>query len=198
MLDHILYINLAKRADRRRNIEAECERMGLRGERVAGLDTAPYGYIGCAYAHCVALRTAKERGWPSVLILEDDFKFVVDKEQLAGLFSELKARGHTFDVLLLGTNLRHTDRVDDLVGHTEHSFTAAAYVVTAAYYDKLLARFEEALAQLATTRNPQTYAIDVMWRRLQGRDRWLHFHERVGVQRPGFSDIELHEVSYGV
>lgn len=196
-MEHILYINLAKRADRRQAIEAELQRMGLRGERVAGLDTAPYGYIGCAYAHCVALRTAKERGWPTLLILEDDFQFVVDKERLTDLFGEMKKRGHYYDVLLLGTNLRHSDRVDDLVGRTEHSFTASAYIVNAAYYDTLLARFEEALAQLATTRNPQMYAIDVMWRRLQGRDRWLHFHERIGVQRPGFSDIELHDVAYG-
>lgn len=197
-MEHALYINLTKRADRRKQMEAECARMGLSAERVAGLDTAPYGYIGCAYAHCVALRTAKERGWPTVLILEDDFQFVVDKESLAGLFGELEKRGHAYDVLLLGTNLRHSDRVDDLVGRTERSFTASAYVVKAAYYDTLIGCFESALAQLATTRNPQLYAIDVAWRRLQGRDRWLHFHERIGVQRPGFSDIELHEVSYGV
>jgi glycosyl transferase family 25 len=194
-MEHVLYINLAKRTDRRLLIEAELSRMGLKGERVAGLDTAPYGYIGCAYAHCVALRTARERGWPSVLILEDDFQFVVDKERLSTLISE--ARGHTYDVLLLGTNLRHSDRIDALIGKTEHSFTASAYIVNAAYYDTLLNRFEEALVGLATTRNQQMYAIDVMWRRLQGRDRWLHFHERIGLQRSGFSDIELHEVAYG-
>lgn len=198
LLDHVLYINLAKRVDRKAAIEGELTRMGLRGERVAGLDTAPYGYIGCAYAHCVALRTAKERGWPYVLILEDDFQFIIDKEILADLCRSLIGRGTAFDVLLLGTNLRHSDRVDDLVGRTEHSFTASAYIVAAPYYDKLIARFEEALAQLACTRNPQQYAIDVMWRRLQARDRWLHFHTRIGRQRAGFSDIELHTVDYGV
>lgn len=196
LLAHILYINLDKRADRRREIEAELERMGLSGERLRALDTAPYGYIGCAYAHITALRTARERGYPHVLILEDDFQFIVDKEHLSDLMEGVADR--VFDVLLLAYNLRHSDRIDDIVGRTEHSFTASGYLVARHYYDTLIAKFEEALANLVCTRNPQIHAIDVVWRRLQARDRWLHFHTRVGAQRPGFSDIELRNVAYDV
>jgi len=196
LLEHILYINLDKRTDRRRAIESELERMGLRGERLRALDTAPYGFIGCAYTHITALRMARERGWPHVLILEDDFQFIVDREVLSGLMEAVADRA--FDVLLLAYNLRHSDRIDAVVGRTEHSFTASGYLVSRHYYDTLIAKFEEALANLACTRNPQIHAIDVVWRRLQARDRWLHFHTRVGIQRPGFSDIELRDVDYEV
>ncbi len=196
LLRHVLYINLEKRPNRRAAIEAELSGMGLHGERIAGLDTAPYGYIGCAYAHITALRTARERNWSHVLILEDDFQFVVNRNTLGGLLERVVK--HDFDVLLLAYNLRHSDRVDEFISRTEHSFTASGYLVARHYYDTLIQKFEESLANLVCMRNPESHAIDVAWRRLQARDRWLHFHTRVGIQRPGFSDIELRSVNYNV
>jgi glycosyl transferase, family 25 len=87
--ERIYIINLANRADRRREIEDQLVRVGLSltSSRVvlfnavsvrnpAGFPTA--GARGCFLSHLGVLQDAAMRGFASVLILEDDVNFVDD------------------------------------------------------------------------------------------------------------------------
>ena len=80
-IDKIFYINLDKRTDRREEIEQELSNYELNAERYAGIYTPHSGIVGCGYSHLNVLKLAKERGYKNVLILEDDFQFVVSKEE---------------------------------------------------------------------------------------------------------------------
>ena len=66
-------------------------------ERFEAVKASPGG-IGCGYSHLAVLKIAKERGYKNVLILEDDFTFLITKEQLElelnRFFTEVKG----FDV----------------------------------------------------------------------------------------------------
>lgn len=100
--ERVYIINLAKRADRRRDIEDQLVRVGLSltSSRVvlfnavcvkdpAGFPTA--GARGCFLSHLGVLQDAAVRGFGSVLILEDDVNFVENflsrSEELANALS---------------------------------------------------------------------------------------------------------------
>ena len=71
-MEHIVYINLEKRSDRREEIENELNDFQLHYERFEAIHDNP-GILGCTKSHLRVLKLAKERGWKYVLILEDDF-----------------------------------------------------------------------------------------------------------------------------
>ena len=79
-IDKIFYINLEKRTDRRHDIENELNDFDLSYERFKAIETED-GMTGCANSHLAVLKLAKERGHKNVLILEDDFMFIVTKEE---------------------------------------------------------------------------------------------------------------------
>ena len=86
-IEHIFYINLEHRTDRRAEIESELDAYGLKYERFNAFYTPPDGFIGCAQSHLAVLKLARERGYKNILIVEDDFKFVVSKEEFEGNFN---------------------------------------------------------------------------------------------------------------
>lgn len=87
LIPKIFVINLPHRTDRLQSISVELERMGLfdKMEVVPGtVMIAPDGLggPGIADAHARCLEIAQQRGYEMIMILEDDCKFVVDKETL--------------------------------------------------------------------------------------------------------------------
>lgn len=87
-LDAILIINVKSFVERRRHVEAQLARFGLRGEFIHEFDadeiTADVdrrwfagdqlnrGQKSCALKHVVVLQRVIERGWQHCLVLEDD------------------------------------------------------------------------------------------------------------------------------
>lgn len=198
-IHHVLYINLDKRPDRRAEIEHELSRMGLSGERIAGVDTAPHGYIGCATSHINALKTAREKGWENVLIVEDDFQFIVDRDTLDRVFRAFQTHGFTYDVLFLAYNLMGQHMLlDHIRGRATCVQTASGYIVHRRYYDTLIHHLEEGLEKLIETHDPTRYTNDQYWKSLQPIHEWYFMRPRIGIQRPSYSDIECRHVQYNV
>jgi len=100
---NILYINLDRRPDRRKNVEDELRRLNLKGTRISGIDARRFnqrevdywmsrknfntlcrdeervmGRVGCYLSHLKAINYAIENKIEQVLILEDDVKFLVE------------------------------------------------------------------------------------------------------------------------
>jgi len=87
-LDAILIINVKSFVERRRHVEAQLARFGLRGEFIhefdadeiaADVDRSWFagdqlnrGQKSCALKHVVVLQRVIERGWQHCLVLEDD------------------------------------------------------------------------------------------------------------------------------
>ena len=80
-VEHIFYINLDKRQDRYAEIEKEFSDMNLSCERFAGIVHPASGLVGCGLSHLAVLKLAKERNYENILIFEDDFTFLVSKEE---------------------------------------------------------------------------------------------------------------------
>ena len=78
LLPHVIYINLNHRQDRRVSMEVALAAAGWPADRVHRLTAtrnATHGHVGCIDSHHRAVQAAIAAGWPSVLVLEDDFVF---------------------------------------------------------------------------------------------------------------------------
>lgn len=204
-IDHIFYINLERRPDRREQIEEELNNMQLSYERFNAVDRVP-GCVGCCYSHLSVLKLAKERGYKNVLIFEDDFTFRVSKEEFErrlNAFFELY--GDNYDVFMLSYNMRESSDVvmqdgsyDFKMKQVLYAQTASGYIVNSKYYDKLINLYEWAFPMLERTGEHWIYMNDVVWKCLQRSDRWYCMEPRYGVQRESFSDLAGGVCNYGV
>ena len=189
MSDHlakIIYINLDKRIGKKREMEQELKSHGLVAERFPA-HYNEMGIAGCTHSHLDVLKLAKERGYPQVLILEDDFEFLVSKEEFEEEMNALYS-GPKFDVCMLSYNLIESEDINTRFKRDLEAQTASGYIVNHQYYDELIQLYEHALPLLIQTGQHWNYANDQAWKPLQRRDQWICFSKRIGKQRAGFSD----------
>lgn len=187
-IDHIFYINLERRTDKRENLEHELHDFGLVGERFDAIYHKE-GIIGCSKSHLEVLKLAKARGYKNVLILEDDFMFLVSKEQLEKELTTFFDSGLTFDVCFLSYYVIQSQELENsIVNRAIDVQTASGYIVNAHYLDKLITLYEETSRLLIKTRSHWLYANDMSWKKYQSTDNWYYFKTRIGKQRPGISD----------
>ena len=178
----IFVINLDKRKDRLEEVSQMLE--DYQWERIEAIETAK-GYYGCVLSHIKALKVAKERDLPEVIIMEDDFHFVGDgkfyypPECDVCLYSCLLIEKEDYDENFYKINkAQHTD----------------FYLVKQHYYDKLISIFTESLINLSYEYKKENY-LDVYWKKAQVEDLFLCPLIRLGYQRKGYSDIKNHEMN---
>ena len=108
LFDGICVINLDKDIDRWVRFRKEAEIMGI--EKIVHRIPAVYhevGSYGCALSHKKAVEYARERGWDNVLILEDDIKFLHDKEKTCAVLTQaLQKMPDNWSILYLGINIK--------------------------------------------------------------------------------------------
>ena len=136
---------------------------------------------------------AKERGYKNILILEDDFEFLVSKDEFESHLTHLFEHQPPipFDVCMLSYNLHESEPYNsapELVGRVKYAQTASGYIVNAHYYDAIIQLYEWAIPLLKQTGQHWVYANDVIWRQLQTKDAWIYFLTRIGRQSAGYSD----------
>lgn len=196
-IDQIMYINLEKRSDRKAEMEQELDNFGLKYERFEGIETPDFGILGCGLSHLAVLKIAKERGYKNILILEDDFTFLVKKEEFEyklNLFFEKKIDYH---VCMISYNLLKKEESNyEFLWKTLEVQTASGYIVNANYFDTLIELYEQAMVLLKETKAHWLYANDQVWKPLQLKDKWFCFKTKLGKQRPSYSDNSNSFIDY--
>ena len=190
-IDHIFFINLDKREDRKKEFELEMHKMGWNAERFPGIYyPPPKGIVGCGKSHLEVLKLAKTRGYKNVLIFEDDFVFLESKEKVEQELEKFFTNIPDFKVCMLAFNL-HSGLVDIknlYITKVRKAATASGYIVNHTSYDELINLYEENLPLLESTMQHWIYANDQIWNKLQEKGGWYCFTNRLGKQRDGFSD----------
>ena len=191
-IQRVMYINLDERVDRKLQIQRELLQIfpATKIERFAAIKNASAGGVGCTQSHIAVLELAKKNGWSNVLIVEDDFVWANTTTGLPILAELCK---QSYDVILLSGSYVDCDPSTYRLSSAQ---TTTAYLVSAEYYDTLLTNYKEGLAQLQKTGIYHKYALDQYWKRLQPVGRWFCVRPLLGLQRPGFSDIEGRVVDY--
>ena len=199
-IDKIIYINLDKRPDRRRRIEEEFKRMGIppnKIERFAAINNEKRPECGCSESHLQVLEIARNRGYKNVLVLEDDFQFIVEKQLFYSNISLLNSLD--YDVVMLSYSLQGKQQpFNNIFGKLIEAQTASGFLVHNKFYDKLIKTYSDGLIQLKNTGNYGKFAIDQYWKKLQPISKWFYYLKRIGKQGISYSDIERSMVNYGV
>lgn len=188
------YINLDSRTDRRQQFEEECRKMNLNIERFPAVARSP-GALGCSYSHRNVVALAKERGYPYVMIFEDDFEFLISREQFDEVFAHLP---EDFDVVMLSYDLQRSETHNERFGRVLEVQSASGYIVSSKFYDTLLSTWAKSLEEYE--KQPHCHWLfinDQSWKPLQPISRWYYSILRVGKQRPSWSDISNDYVDYG-
>lgn len=199
-IDGIFYINLDKRDDRRKEIEEELANIHLQAERFPGIFHDP-GIVGCGKSHLSVMKMAKERNYKNVLILEDDFMFLTDRDMLdMSLDAFFQDVGDDYDVCMFCCqNLvenQDAEKKAPYLSRIHHANNASAYLINGKYLDSIIELYEWALPLLEQTGEHWNYANDQVWMRLQEKDRWYCFSPRLGKQRSGYSDNAKQYMNY--
>ncbi len=153
--------------------------------------------VGCGLSHLAVLKLAKQRGYERVCIFEDDFEFLVSKEDYNRL---IKSLPENFDVVMLGYHIVESRPHDAMFGKVIAATTSSGYIVNSRFYDTLIATLEESVSLF----QKHVYDYDVVskyindqyWRRIQPTANWFYALKRVGRQRAGFSDLVGAHVAY--
>ena len=210
-LDAIIFINLDHRKDRLKEITGELERMGVKKDKIVRF-SAVYdkvnGHLGCAKSHYGVMRIVKKSNFNRVLILEDDFKFNVDKETLDNkldtFFNHFKDNWHAVHLSSSYVNENHKynnnpnfKKLNLPVIRINSVVTASAYIVNnkGEFFDDLISDFKMSRDKIAhnmiewNEKNPgkKRYedgdALNQHWGSLQTRSKWFLFKPVLGEQR---------------
>ena len=197
-IDFIFYINLEKRADRREQIETELKKMEITAERFVGIPFEP-GIVGCGKSHLEVLKLAKDRKYKNVLILEDDFTFLVNRENFDNCLNKFfnDTEGNYDVCMFCSQDLEEKgEKPFSYLSSVFHAKNASAYLVNGTYLDTIIKLYEWAIPLLESTGEIEKYSNDEAWKLLQEKDKWFVFNPRLGKQRPGYSDNEKKFIDY--
>ena len=201
-ISHIFYINLEHRIDRNQHFLDECVKMGIPSdmiERYNAVYIPSLPGVGCTTSHLEVLKLARSRGYKNVLIFEDDFTFIVDKDTLYDNISRFFELDLDWRVLMFAYFNQGTIKpYGDFLSLTDDCQTASGYLVNSKYFDELIQVMEEGLQLLTSTGKHWLYVNDQYWKKLQKDDKWFFFTERIGKQYDSYSDLSGGFVSYNV
>jgi|TARA_B110000116_G_C16795153_1_gene566192 glycosyl transferase family 25 len=194
-LEHIFYINLKERVDRKESVELELDKVGWEYTRFGAVKTKS-GRVGCSMSHLKLLKMAKDKKMPYIVIVEDDIQFK-DVELFKKLFDNFMNSKIEYDVFLLSGNLRPPAiKITESIVRVYKSFTTTGYIVKSHYYDKMIKNIQESINKLLLNENDGYNAIDTYLMKLQRIDKWYISYPRTVTQRPDYSDIENKQVNY--
>jgi GR25 family glycosyltransferase involved in LPS biosynthesis len=187
MIHGTFYINLDARTDRRQELEGELARIGISGERYPAFKTSP-GIIGCGQSHSGVVKEARARGYKNVLVLEDDFLFLVSKEDFWALLDRGLKEAPDYDVIMLGYAINRSQPHSDTLVRVLDAQAGSAYVVNEKFYDTLISTWDAGTQNLIQTGRHWEYACDQIWKTVQPAAAWYAFRTRIGMQRPSLAD----------
>ena len=190
-INKIFYINLDKRIDRKSEIETELLNYNLleNSERISAIYTPGQGILGCTISHLKAIQLAKERNYENVLILEDDFQFIISKSEFENLLTEFFNNHIPYDICMISYNIQSSQATPyPFLYKILEAQTASGYIIHRQFYDKMIELYEWAIPLLQNTGEHWNYANDQCWKRLQPISNWYCFSPRCGIQRPSYSD----------
>lgn len=206
LLEHIVYINLDHRLDRKGEIEQELRRLAIPDSnihRLSATSVPDFGALGCSHSHRRAIKLAQEMDWPFVLILEDDFMFRnhVTVDSLRSALQHIREASDSWDVVHIACRIVNKDAHSNINGtqRVRKAYTSSGYIVQKHYYATMIQLFEDSIEGLSADSSKNSvgvHTLDAKWSRLQQQDRWYSLDPLLGLQRPSYSDILRKRTAY--
>lgn len=200
-IDKIYVINLEHRKDRLTNFMNQMEQVGLKDkvERIDAVYKKEFGLLGCVKSHILVLDKIINSDYKNVLVCEDDFRFY-NRNKAKEYLNSLELN-FDYDVISFSAN---EEASGFTITPSEYLFlnkvsgvqTTSCYLINKNFCKTLYDNFQASAYWLERTKNPQSYALDIYWKRLQPISKWYLTNPKLGFQEPGYSDIENKCVDY--
>src|ERR1043165_7669372 len=189
---HKFCINLDRRPERWEQMRSKFERCGIEGvQRVAAVDgqtaiipgnwSDSPGAYGCLRSHLEIIEEARRRGWPSVLIVEDDAALDPElREKFSSYFQQVPA---DWEMLHLGANhMAAPVEVSANVVRITSANSTFAYALNAAVFDAFIELNTRALT-----------AVDLNNRKLQTEHACYCFMPHLAWVEDLSSDVQVRQ-----
>ena len=201
-VEHVFYINLDKRPDRKAHVQEELNKVGLKNNAIRFKAVEmKNGAVGCTLSHLRILKDALSHQLSHVLIVEDDIQFLnpdIFVSKFNDTMESLVIQDKPWDVILLGgNNVRPIKNVHESYVQVTGCQTTTGYLVNGHYISTLIENITQGLTLLLKSpENHALYAIDKYWFHLQVKDIWFLIVPLSVIQRPDYSDIEKKQTNY--
>ncbi len=207
LVDHVYYINLDHRTDRKEQIESEFQKVGIPANkitRISGIYKKEFGILGCGLSHKKALETFLASPYKNCMIFEDDFTFTLDFHYCQYLIRQVFHQDIPYDLVMLAGNIFSSEPSPwPFLKKVKNGQTASAFLITKDFAPQLIHALEESTKLLEdywkeTGQKKHEYCNDIYWKKLQPQSNWFIVHPKMGIQRESYSDNEYKVTNYGV
>jgi GR25 family glycosyltransferase involved in LPS biosynthesis len=124
----------------------------LKYERYKAIDMPHMGIYGCMLSHLNVLKLARDRGYKNILILEDDFTFLVSNDEFQDNLKQFFESNIYYNVCMISYNLQEKEKIENsIVSRVLFAQTASGYIVNSNYYDTLIELYENTAPLLIQT-----------------------------------------------
>ena len=190
-ISHIIYINLDSRVDRNKRILNELSIFDPKMiTRISAVNNSERPKFGCMLSHLKALKLARERDYPNILILEDDIVWTETVKKGYEVFKKLI--NNPYDVIMLGGT---SARFNPTTFALEFAYGTHAYLVNKSYYNTIIDEVEKLSKIENPTRNVND-AIDIQYSHLQRIHKWFIVAPPMIIQGKSYSNIERKNTNY--
>lgn len=196
LVDEIYIINMEKHPDRMDNMANQIEPINALFDiptfRFNAYAELANGALGCFKSHVGVLLYNFSRN-KNILILEDDFVFQKNGEELKSNMTEVqKEFGNRWDTVVFGQYVhkwQHIANMDPM--RILHSTTTSGYLVNKDYVQVLYEKWSSHLMKLwnKTTMLTHEENLDQIQIEFQKEDLWIGFGESIGHQKVDISTI---------
>jgi GR25 family glycosyltransferase involved in LPS biosynthesis len=202
-MDTFYYINLEHRDDRKQFFENQAKQFNINSIRINAI-LNKRGDIGCGLSHIKALKHINDISNNSsfFIVCEDDF-FIYNYANFTSFKNafDIIKNDDSWDVIVMTPR---GDTVSDISNNmTTNNFkkinnnqTATGYIIKPHMIPILIDTFKESVDGLIRNQDPNIYAIDQNWKKLQNKYNFYYYDKLFGGQLPGYSDIEKRNVNY--
>ena len=203
-IDVLYYINLDYRVDRKLEFLDWIEDSGFPEEKVVRIQATAVpgrGHVGCCLSHIKTLQTFLDSPHKTCVIFEDDYQ-PLNVDTFWSDVGRIFDSGKDYDIVMLSYNELKSEETDVAFLHkVNYSFTASGFIITRAFAKVLKDFWERGIRLLLqeeelTKRKCDKYMNDVYWMELMPISKWYCFYPRLGIQRPSFSDLQMHHTAY--
>jgi hypothetical protein len=213
-ISDIIYINLDKSVDRKRNIESEINSIFSKNDninffRFPAIKCEYNGALGCLMSHVAILRKYVEKNCQkNILILEDDFKFIIsNRKDMANRLLLIESNmKQNWDVIQFGGYCVDWAKFIDCNGEDikiqendisvnlmklYKATTTSGYLVNKNFIERLYNTWNDHLKKVQYKKTFSSHDhLDQVQINLQEYSLWLGFSKPIGIQREGWSEIE--------
>ena len=152
------------------------------------------GALGCLLSHLAVLDHAQHKGGKYILVLEDDFKFNVNRFMLDYHLQHVNdVYGPDFDVIQFGQYCYKWQKFkeSDILMRLNQASSTSGYLIRREFIPILKKCWMDHLHELqGRSFHPEKDPLDKIQYRTQKDYVWLGFREPLGQQRKVFSTIE--------